>query len=89
MHLTFLIYSHLYYICITSILICVAGKGYYQEEGKDAIELNPGDCVNIPAGIKHWHGAAPDEWFSHLAIEVPGDETFNEWCEPVQSAIYE
>lgn len=71
------------------ILICVAGTGYYQEEGKDAIELNPGDCVNIPAGIKHWHGAAPDEWFSHLAIEVPGDETFNEWCEPVQSDIYE
>ena len=70
------------------ILICVAGKGYYQEEGKDAIELNPGDCVNIPVGIKHWHGAAPDEWFSHLAIEVPGDETFNEWCEPVHSDIY-
>ena len=54
------------------ILICVAGKGYYQEWGKKAIEMKPGDCINIPVGVKHWHGAAPDCWFSHLAIEGPG-----------------
>lgn len=65
------------------ILICVAGRGYYQEEGKPAVELNPGDCINIPAEVKHWHGAAPDSWFSHLAVEVPGTECSNEWCEPV------
>lgn len=69
-------------------LICVAGRGYYQEEGEDAIEMNPGDCINIPAGVKHWHGAAPDEWFSHLAIEVPGEDTSNEWCEPVTDEEY-
>lgn len=71
------------------ILVCVAGRGYYQEERKEAIEMKPGDCINIPAGIKHWHGAAPDEWFSHLAIEVPGVESSNEWCEAVKSEIYE
>lgn len=65
------------------ILICVAGKGYYQEEGKDAVEMKPGDCINIPAEVKHWHGAAPDSWFSHLAIEVPGQDCSNEWLEPV------
>ena len=70
------------------ILICTAGRGYYQEEGKEAIEMKPGDCINILAGVKHWHGAAPDEWFSHLAIEVPGEETLNEWCEPVADNIY-
>ncbi|NSE04569.1 cupin domain-containing protein [Blautia wexlerae] len=70
------------------ILVCVAGRGYYQEEGKDAVEMKPGDCINIPAEVKHWHGAAPDEWFSHLAIEVPGEETSNEWCEPVTDATY-
>ncbi len=64
------------------ILICVAGKGYYQEWGKEAVEMHPGDCVNIPVGVKHWHGAAPDSWFSHLAIEVPGENTSNEWLEP-------
>jgi len=59
-----------------------------QEEGEDAVEMKPGDCINIPAEVKHWHGAAPDEWFSHLAIEVPGEETSNEWCEPVAYEIY-
>ena len=68
---------------IGQILVCVAGRGYYQEEGKDPIELKPDDCVNIPAEVKHWHGAAPDSWFSHLAVEVPGTEASNEWCEPV------
>ena len=70
------------------ILICVAGRGYYQEEGKDAVEMKPGDCINIPAEVKHWHGAATDAWFSHLAIEVPGEETSNEWCEPVTDEVY-
>ena len=66
------------------ILICVAGRGYYHEWGKEAIEMNPGDCINIPVGVKHWHGATPDSWFSHLAIEVPGKDCSNEWLEPVE-----
>lgn len=70
------------------ILVCVAGRGYYQEWGKDAIEMKPGDCINITAGVKHWHGAAPDSWFSHLAIEVPGENGSNEWLEPVDNAQY-
>ena len=70
------------------ILVCVAGRGYYQEWGKEARELLPGDCVNIPAGVKHWHGAAPDSWFSHLAIEVPGENGSAEWLEPVDDETY-
>ena len=70
------------------ILICVAGRGYYQEWGKDPVEMKPGDCINIPAGVKHWHGAAPDSWFSHLAVEVPGSGSSNEWLEPVDEAAY-
>lgn len=70
------------------ILICVAGRGYYQEWGKAATEMNPGDCVNIPTGVKHWHGAAPDSWFSHLAIEVPGENSSNEWLEAVSDEQY-
>lgn len=71
------------------ILICVAGTGYYQEWGKPARKLLPGDVVNIPAGVKHWHGAAPDCWFSHLAAEVPGENIRNEWCEAVSDEEYE
>ena len=70
------------------ILVCVAGRGYYQEWGKEPVEMNPGDRMNIPAGVKHWHGAAPDEWFSHLAIEVPGEDVSNEWLEPVTNEQY-
>lgn len=70
------------------ILLVTAGRGYYQEWGKEPRELQPGDVVNIPAGVKHWHGAAPDSWFSHLAVEVPGEETQNEWCEPVSDTEY-
>lgn len=70
------------------ILICIGGKGYYQEYGKEAIELMPGDVVNIPEGVKHWHGASKDSWFSHLAIEVPGEDTKNEWLEPVDDEEY-
>lgn len=70
------------------MLICVGGRGWYQEWGKPARELHPGDVVNIPAGVKHWHGAAADSWFSHLAIEVEGENTSNEWLEPVDDAQY-
>ena len=70
------------------ILVCVAGRGYYQEWGKAPRELHPGDVVNIPPEVKHWHGAAPDCWFSHLAVEVPGEGTSNEWCEPVPEETY-
>ncbi len=70
------------------ILICVGGRGYYQEWGKDAVEMKPGDCINIPEGVKHWHGAAPDSWFSHLAVEVPGENGSNEWLEPVEEKQY-
>lgn len=70
------------------ILICVAGRGYYQEWGKEAVQMLPGDVINIPVGVKHWHGAAPDSWFSHLAVEVPGENSSNEWQEPVEDIIY-
>lgn len=70
------------------ILVCVAGRGYYQEWGKEAVEMRPGDCINIPAGVKHWHGAAKDSWFSHLAVEVPGENRSNEWLEPVAEEEY-
>ena len=70
------------------ILICIAGRGYYQEWGKPARELHPGDTVNIPAGVKHWHGAAPDSWFSHLAMDVPGEDSSNEWLEAVEDEAY-
>ena len=71
------------------ILICVEGEGWYQEEGKPAQSLKPGDVVVIPANVKHWHGAKSSSWFSHIAIEVPGDDTKTEWCEPVSDEEYE
>ena len=70
------------------ILICTAGEGWYQEEGKQAISLEPGKVITIPANVKHWHGAKKDSWFSHIAVEVPGEETSNEWLEPVTDDIY-
>ena len=70
------------------ILICVDGEGWYQEEGKEARSLKPGDVVTIPANVKHWHGAKKDNWFSHLAIEVPGENTSNEWCKQVTDEEY-
>ena len=70
------------------ILVCVAGRGWYQEWGQEARELHPGDVVNIPTGVKHWHGAAADSWFSHLALEVPGENGSNEWLEAVSDAEY-
>ena len=70
------------------MLIAVGGRGFYQEWGKKPVEMKPGDVINIPANVKHWHGAAPDSWFSHLAIEIDGTETSNEWLEPVNDAEY-
>ena len=70
------------------MLICVGGRGWYQEEGKEAQELLPGTVINIPANVKHWHGAAADSWMAHLAIEIEGEETSNEWCEPVTDEEY-
>ena len=70
------------------MLICVGGRGWYQEWGKEPVEMIPGTVVNIPAEVKHWHGAAGDSWFSHLAIEVAGEETSNEWLEPVSEEAY-
>lgn len=70
------------------ILICTAGSGWYQEEGKAPVSLEPGMVINIPAEVKHWHGAKADSWFSHIAIEVPGEETSNEWLEAVDDDTY-
>ncbi len=70
------------------ILVCVAGTGWYQEWGKEPVKLNPGDVINIPVGVKHWHGAAKDSWFSHLAVEVPGENTSNQWLEAVNDEEY-
>ena len=70
------------------ILICVGGSGWYQEWGKDAVQLKPGTVITIASGVKHWHGAARDSWMAHLAIEVPGRNSSNEWCEPVSDEQY-
>ncbi len=70
------------------MLLVTAGEGWYQEEGKEARRLRSGDVVNIPANVKHWHGATKDSWFQHLAIEVPGENCKNEWCEPVTDEEY-
>ncbi|MFR6257562.1 MAG: cupin domain-containing protein [Anaerovoracaceae bacterium] len=71
------------------ILLVTGGKGFYQEWGQEAKVLKPGDVVHIPAGIKHWHGASADSWFQHLAVEVPGENCRNEWCESVTDDEYE
>ncbi len=70
------------------ILLVTGGCGYYQEWGKEAQELKAGDVVNIPPEVKHWHGAAPDSWFQHLAIEVPAEGASNEWLEAVSDEEY-
>ena len=71
------------------LLLCTAGEGWYQEAGKPAVSLTPGSVVMIPAEVKHWHGAKKDSWFSHIAVEVPGEGCRNEWCEPVTDEKYE
>ncbi len=70
------------------MLIAIGGRGYYQEWGKEPVEMTPGDVINISANVKHWHGAAPDSWFSHIAVEIDGVETSNEWLEPVSDDEY-
>lgn len=71
------------------ILICTAGEGWYQEEGKAPVSLSEGTVITIPPEVKHWHGAKKDSWFSHIAIEVPGEETRNEWLEQVTDKEYD
>lgn len=70
------------------MLIGVAGRGWYQEEGKPAVEILPGTVIHIPANVKHWHGAAADSWFAHLAFGIPGENASNEWLEPVSDEEY-
>lgn len=70
------------------ILLCTNGRGWYQEWGRESRELLPGDVVHIPAGVKHWHGAARDSWFSHVALEAPGKDCSTQWCEPVDDGQY-
>ncbi len=70
------------------LLICVGGRGWYQEEGKEPVELVPGVVVEIPEGAKHWHGAAADSWMSHLAFDIPGKDAGTEWLEPVSDEDY-
>lgn len=71
------------------LLICTVGEGWYQEEGKEAVSLEPGMVITIPPEVKHWHGAKKDSWFSHIAAEVPGENCSNEWCEPVTDEEYD
>lgn len=71
------------------MLMVTAGEGWYQEWEKQAIRLKPGDVINIPANVKHWHGASADSWFQHLAIEVPGENCKTEWCEAVSDIEYD
>lgn len=71
------------------LLICTTGEGWYQEEGKDAVSLCEGSVMLIPTNVKHWHGAKKNSWFSHIAVEVPGEECNNEWCEPVSDVEYD
>lgn len=71
------------------ILLCTDGRGWCQFWGEEARELHPGDVVFIPAGVKHWHGAAKDSWFSHVAFEAPGEGCSNEWLEPVDGEAYD
>lgn len=70
------------------MLLCIEGEGYYQEEGKEVRKLHAGDIVMIPSNVKHWHGATKDSWFSHLAIEIPGEDTSTIWLEPVYNELY-
>ncbi len=70
------------------LLLCIAGEGWYQEEGKPAVSLVPGSVIEIPRDVKHWHGAKADSWFSHLAMELPGENCSNEWLEPVTDDEY-
>jgi 4-carboxymuconolactone decarboxylase len=71
------------------VLICVAGRGWYQKWGKAPVEMTPGTVIAIPAEVKHWHGAQKDSWFQHLTYHKDVQEgATNEWCEPVDDATY-
>ena len=70
------------------MLVGIAGRGWYKEEGKPAIEILPGSVIHIPANTKHWHGAAKDSWFAHLAFEIPGENNNTEWLAPVTDEEY-
>ncbi|RKJ74085.1 cupin domain-containing protein [Butyricicoccus sp. 1XD8-22] len=70
------------------LLLCIAGEGWYQEDGKPAVSLISGTVICIPANVKHWHGAKADSWFSHIAMEIPGEETSTEWLESVSDEAY-
>ena len=70
------------------MLVGVGGKGWYQEEGKEPVEILPGTVIHIPANVKHWHGATKDSWMAHLAFEIPGENTENIWLEPVDDQYY-
>jgi quercetin dioxygenase-like cupin family protein len=70
------------------ILICTAGEGWYQVEGQEPVNLVPGTVITIPANVKHWHGAKSDSWFSHISVEVPGEDIYNEWLEPLSDEVY-
>lgn len=70
------------------MLICIGGKGYYQEAGNEPVEMTEGTVINIPANVKHWHGAASESWFAHLAIEIAGENASTEWLEPVTDKDY-
>ena len=70
------------------MLICTAGEGWYMEEGKEHVSLEAGKVIVIPPEVKHWHGAKKDSWFAHIAIEMPGEDCSNEWCEPVTDEEY-
>lgn len=70
------------------VLVCTAGEGWYQEEGKEAVSLEAGKVIMIPTNVKHWHGAKVDSWFSHISVEVPGEGKSNEWLEPVSDEVY-
>ena len=70
------------------MLICTAGEGWYQEEGKEPVSLSEGSVVYIPTGVKHWHGAKSDSWFSHISVEIPGEACSNEWLEAVSDEDY-
>ncbi len=71
------------------MLVGIAGRGWYQEEGSPAVEILPGTVIHIPANVKHWHGAASDSWFAHLAFSIPGDGVSNEWLEQVTDEEYD
>jgi len=71
------------------VLLCTCGEGWYQEWGKEPRKLTVGDSVIIPPEVKHWHGASKDSWFAHVAIEVPGENATNEWCEAVTDEEYD